>query len=36
MQKYLSMGRTLQGFRKPMLYPLSYEGLPCAFAQRAA
>jgi hypothetical protein len=24
-----------QKVRKPMLYPLSYEGLPCLFAQQA-
>jgi hypothetical protein len=27
--------RSTQDFRKPMLYPLSYEGLACTFAQRA-
>jgi hypothetical protein len=27
--------RSTQGFRKPMLYPLSYEGLRCAFVQHA-
>jgi hypothetical protein len=25
----------VQKVRKPMLYPLSYEGLACTFAQRA-
>jgi hypothetical protein len=27
--------RSTQDFRKPMLYPLSYEGLRCTFAQHA-
>ncbi len=30
-----SSARDGKDFRKPMLYPLSYEGLPCTFIQHA-